>query len=300
MYKIPRLGTEGIGNKTKASETREIMYKIVKKRNLTENVAEYTVHAPLVTKRCMPGQFIILIADADGERIPLTIADYDRERGTVTLLVQAVGYSTMKLAKKNEGDFIENLLGPLGNATDLTEFKSLLLVAGGIGSAVVMPQVKYLKQNTSAQVDVVLGGRNASLLTYEDELRAFSNRLYVVTDDGSKGEKGFVTDKIRRLVEEGRKYDAVFAVGPTPMMRAVANLTKEYGIHTVVSMNTIMVDGTGMCGGCRLTVGGEIKYACVDGPEFDGRLVDFDEAINRAAFYRDKEKEHVCRLFDGN
>jgi ferredoxin--NADP+ reductase len=276
------------------------MYKIVKKRRLTENVAEYVVHAPSVTKRCLPGQFIILIVDEGGERIPLTIADYDREKGTITLLVQVVGYSTMKLARKNEGDFIASLLGPLGNATDLTEFKSLLLVAGGIGSAVVLPQAKYLRQNTSSTVDVVLGGRNFSLLTYEDELRAFSDNLYVMTDDGSKGEKGFVTDKIRRLVEDGKKYDAVFAVGPMPMMRAVAKLTKEYGIYTVVSMNTIMVDGTGMCGGCRLTVGGEIKYACVDGPEFDGSLVDFDEAMNRAAFYRDIEKEHICRLFEGN
>jgi ferredoxin--NADP+ reductase len=276
------------------------MYQIVKKRDLAENIAEYTVRAPNVAKRCMPGQFIILIVEEGGERIPLTIADYDRENGTITLLVQAVGYSTMKLARKNAGDFVANLLGPLGNATNLTEFNAVLLVAGGIGSAVVLPQAKYLKQNTSATVDVVLGGRTASLLTYADELKTFSDALYVMTDDGSKGEKGFVTDKIRRLLDEGKKYGVVFAVGPAPMMRAVVSLTKEYGIHTVVSMNTIMVDGTGMCGGCRLTVGGEIKYACVDGPEFDGHLVDFDEAINRAAFYKDKEKEHICRLFDKN
>jgi NAD(P)H-flavin reductase len=358
------------------------MYKIVKKRQLTENVAEYTLRAPLITKRCMPGQFVILIVDAGGERIPLTIADYDREKETITLLVQAVGYSTMSLAKKNEGDFVDSLLGPLGNATDLTEFKNILLVAGGIGSAVVLPQAKYLKQNTDSKVDVILGGRNFSLLTYEDELKAVSDNLYVMTDDGSKGEKGFVTDKIRRLVDGtdgdandekvfatdkegrladgtdgdakgekvfdidkegrlangmggdakdekvfatdkkgrlvdgtdgdakdekgtnkagrlvdgGKKYDAVFAVGPMPMMRAVAKLTGEYGIKTVVSMNTIMIDGTGMCGGCRLTVGGETKYACVDGPEFDGSLVDFGEAMNRAAFYREIEKEHICRL----
>ncbi|MDR2090605.1 MAG: sulfide/dihydroorotate dehydrogenase-like FAD/NAD-binding protein [Clostridiales bacterium] len=272
------------------------MYKILKKRNLTENAAEYVVHAPLAAKRCMPGQFVILIVEEGGERIPLTIADYDRERGTITLLVQAAGYSTARLAQKKEGDFIKDFLGPLGNATDLTEFRSVLLAAGGIGSAVVLPQAKYLKQNTSVLTDVVLGGRNASFLTYEEELRTFSDRLFVVTDDGSKGEKGFVTDVIKRLVDGGKKYDAVFAVGPMPMMRAVAELTRKYGIKTIVSMNTIMVDGTGMCGGCRLTVGGEIKHACVDGPEFDGHLVNFEEAMNRAAFYRETEKEHLCRL----
>jgi ferredoxin--NADP+ reductase len=272
------------------------MYKILKKRCLTENIIEYAVDAPLVANKCLPGQFIILRADKDGERIPLTIADYDREKGTVVITVQSVGFSTMKLAQKKEGDYIEDFLGPLGNPTNLTEFQRVLLVAGGIGSAVVLPQAKFLKQNSSVKADVVLGSRTASLLTYEDELKNYAENLFVVTDDGSKGEKGFVTDIIKKLAENGEKYDAVFAVGPMPMMRAVSNLTKKYGIKTIVSMNSIMVDGTGMCGGCRLTVGGKTVYACVDGPEFDGHAVDFEEAMNRAYFYAPIEKEHICRL----
>ncbi|MDR2046547.1 MAG: sulfide/dihydroorotate dehydrogenase-like FAD/NAD-binding protein [Clostridiales bacterium] len=271
------------------------MYKIVKKRYFTESVIEYVIEAPLVTRRCLPGQFVILRVDGDGERIPLTIADYDRERGLVTVLVQSVGYSTMKLAQKNQGDFVEDFAGPLGGHTDLSGFKSVLLVAGGIGSAVILPQAKN-RRGAGFRTDAVLGARTAALLPYEDELRTAADNLVVVTDDGSTGGKGFVTDAVKRLIESGRKYDAALAVGSMPMMRAVSELTKIYGIYTLVSMNTIMVDGTGMCGCCRLTVGGEVKYACVDGPEFDGHAVDFDEAINRAAFYKHTERAHICRL----
>ncbi|MDR3263007.1 MAG: sulfide/dihydroorotate dehydrogenase-like FAD/NAD-binding protein [Clostridiales bacterium] len=272
------------------------MYKILKKRNLTENVVEFVIDAPNITKRCLPGQFIILRVDKDGERVPLTIAGYDRTSGSITILVQSVGFSTMKLAKLNEGDFVEDFAGPLGNPTDLSGFCNILHVAGGIGSAVILPQVKYLRTNTSQKSDVILGGRTASLLTYEKELGEYADNLYIMTDDGSKGEKGFVTDMLKKLIDGGKKYDAVFAVGPMPMMRGVTRLTAEYGIHTIISMNALMVDGTGMCGCCRLTVGGVTKYACVDGPEFDGHKVDFEEAMNRAGFYKEKEKEHICRL----
>ncbi|MDR1939622.1 MAG: sulfide/dihydroorotate dehydrogenase-like FAD/NAD-binding protein [Clostridiales bacterium] len=278
------------------------MYKIIKKRYFNDNAVEMTVEAPLVAAACRPGQFIILRADKDGERIPLTIVGCDAERGAITLLIQTVGYSTIKLGKLCEGDEIEDLLGPLGNPTELGAFDSVLLVAGGIGSAVILPQARHIRENQAADgkknVDIIIGGRGREFLTYETELSQNSDNLYVMTDDGSKGGKGFVTDKIRELFDGGKKYDVVFAVGPMPMMRAVVNLTKEYGVRTLVSMNTIMVDGTGMCGGCRLTVGGETKYACVDGPEFDGAAVDFDEAINRAGFYKETERLHKCRFLE--
>ena len=272
------------------------MYKINEKKIFAENVVEYVIEAPLVAKRCLPGQFVILRVDGDGERVPFTIADYDREKGTVSMLVQTVGLTTMKLAALNAGDYISDFVGPLGNATELSAFKRLLLVAGGIGAAVILPQAKYLKLSTDKKADVILGGRNTGLLIYRSELKAYSDNFYIMTDDGSEGEKGFVTDKIRKLLDSGEKYDTVFAVGPLPMMRAVAELTRGYGVHTIVSMNSMMVDGTGMCGCCRLSVGGKVKYACVDGPEFDGHLVDFSEAINRSAIYKEREKEHVCRL----
>ncbi len=279
------------------------MYKIVKKRSLAENVNEYVIEAPKVAKHAKAGQFVILRVDAEGERIPFTICDYDRQAGTITVLVQAVGYSTMKLAELNEGDCVADFVGPLGNATDLDEYNKILLVGGGIGNAVTFPQAKALFEAGKA-ADAIIGARTKSLIMYEDEFRKNTANTYVVTDDGTYGEKGFVTDKIASLLDEGKKYDVIFAVGPMPMMRAVCNLTKNYGVKTIVSMNSIMVDGTGMCGGCRLTVGGETKYACVDGPEFDGHLIDFDEAISRSKFYREKEQE--CRLLamggqkDGN
>lgn len=270
------------------------MNKIIRKRALAENVFEYVIDAKIVTKHAKPGQFIMLRVDEDGERVPFTICDMDKKAGTVTILVQTIGYSTMKLATLNEGDFIHDFVGPLGKATHLDGAKKVLLVGGGIGTAVIYPQAKFLHKN-KVTVDVIVGARNKSLIMYEDEFKNASNNLYIATDDGSYGEKGFVTDILRRLLEN-EEYDVVFAVGPLPMMRAVCNVTKEFNAKTVVSMNSIMVDGTGMCGCCRLTVGGKTKYACVDGPEFDGHLVDFEEAINRSRTYQEIEKEHTCRL----
>lgn len=270
-------------------------YEIISKKQFSEKVNEYVVYAPYVAHRARAGQFIILRATEDGERVPFTVCDYDREKGTITILVQTVGYSTMILEKLSVGDTICDFVGPLGKPTDLSGFDKILLVGGGIGSAVIYPQAKQLMLENKA-ADVIVGARNESLVIYENDFKKFSNEFFVMTDDGSAGEKGFVTDKIKNLLDEGRKYDCIFAVGPLPMMKAVCALTKNYGVKTIVSMNTIMVDGTGMCGSCRLTVDGKVKYACVDGPEFDGHLVDFDEAINRSKFYKEQEKEHVCRL----
>ena len=270
-------------------------YEIISKKQFSEKVNEYVVYAPDVAHRARAGQFIIPRATEDGERVPFTVCDYDREKGTITILVQTVGYSTMILEKLSVGDSICDFVGPLGKPTDLSGFDKILLVGGGIGSAVIYPQAKQLMLENKA-ADVIVGARNESLVIYENDFKKFSNEFFVMTDDGSAGEKGFVTDKIKNLLDEGRKYDCIFAVGPLPMMKAVCALTKNYGVKTIVSMNTIMVDGTGMCGSCRLTVDGKVKYACVDGPEFDGHLVDFDEAINRSKFYKEQEKEHVCRL----
>ena len=270
-------------------------YEIIKKRVLASNVNEYVIYAPLVAKHCLAGQFVILIVEPDGERVPFTICDYSREDGTVSILVQEVGYTTARLAMMKEGDCLQDFVGPLGNPTDLSAFSSIVLVGGGIGSAVIYPQAKQLKSNGKA-VDVIVGARNESLLMYVDEFKQNSDNLYLTTDDGSNGRKGFVTDVLKSLVESGKKYDCVFAVGPLPMMKAVCNLTSELNVHTVVSMNSMMVDGTGMCGCCRLTVGGKTKYACIDGPEFDGHEVDFDEAILRSKIYRTEEQEHLCNL----
>ena len=270
-------------------------FEIISKKTLAERVNEYVVYAPAVARHCLAGQFVILRLDEEGERVPFTICDYSREEGTVSVLVQEVGYTTALLAGLSEGDALADFVGPLGNPTDLSAFKRILLVGGGIGSAVIYPQAKQLFSE-GKPADTVIGARNESLLVYEEGFARYSNRLEVVTDDGSKGRKGFVTDAIRALVESGEHYDAVFAVGPLPMMKAVCALTAGFGIHTVVSMNSLMVDGTGMCGCCRLTVGGEVKYACIDGPEFDGHKVDFDEAIQRSRMYREQEQAHLCRL----
>lgn len=270
-------------------------FEIVSKKALAVNVNEYIIYAPLVAKHCLAGQFIILRTDENGERVPFTICDYSRQDGTVSILVQEIGYTTMRLASMQQGDCLADFVGPLGNATDLSQYKNICLIGGGIGSAVIFPQAKQLfAQNKPA--DVILGARNESLLMYESDFKANANELYIVTDDGSKGEKGFVTDMLKKLVDGGKKYDCVFAVGPLMMMKSVCVLTKQYDIPTVVSMNSMMVDGTGMCGCCRLTVGGEIRYACVDGPEFDGHKVDFDEAILRSRSYKEQEREHVCNL----
>ncbi len=273
------------------------MNKLLKIRELSPCVKEYVIDAPEVAENARPGQFIILIVDEEGERVPFTICDYDREKGTVTILVQTIGATTMKLAAKKEGEYIHDFVGPLGLPTDLSEYNKILLVGGGVGSAVIYPQSKELAAKCKA--DIIVGARNKELLIYTDEFAEQAENLYIMTDDGSAGEKGFVTTKLKELVESGRKYDAVFAVGPLMMMKAVCDLTKQYNLKTIVSMNSVMVDGTGMCGCCRLTVFGETKYACVNGPEFDGHGVDFDEAINRSKYYRDIESEHVCRLTGG-
>ena len=274
------------------------MYEIISKKRFSEKVNEYVVYAPDVAHRARAGQFVILRVTDDGERVPFTVCDYDREKGTITILVQTVGYSTMKLEELGVGDSICDFVGPLGKPTDLSDYEKILLVGGGIGSAVIYPQAKQLRLENKA-ADVIVGARNESLVIYEDDFKKFANDFFVITNDGSAGEKGFVTDKIKNLLDEGRKYDCIFAVGPLPMMKAVCALTKNYGVKTIVSMNTIMVDGTGMCGSCRLTVDGKVRYACVDGPEFDGHLVDFDEAINRSRFYKGQEAEHICRLTGG-
>ena len=272
------------------------MYKILNARRLAENVVEFVIDAPRVTVNARAGQFIILRIDEEGERLPFTICDMDKKTGAVTILVQSVGYSTKKLCTMKAGDFLADFVGPLGRPTDLTGYKKVLMIGGGIGAAVIYPQAKFLKAQGKA-ADVIVGARNKSLIMYEDKFKAAASKLYIATDDGSCGEKGFVTDVLRRLLDGGEGgFDIVFAVGPMPMMRAVCGVTKEYGVKTVVSMNSIMVDGTGMCGCCRVTVGGEIKYACVDGPEFDGHLIDWDEAINRGKNFVEIEKEHLCRL----
>lgn len=275
------------------------MYEIIKKRELAQNVHEYVINAPHVAKHCLAGQFIILRSDEKGERVPFTICDYDREKGTVSILVQTVGYTTAKLATMKEGDCLESFAGPLGNPTDLSEYKNILLVGGGIGVAVVYPQAKQLTIS-GKKADAILGARNKDLIFFEDEMGSVCNDLYIMTDDGTEGQKGFVTDKINELFSAGKKYDVIFAVGPMPMMKAVTALAVSYGVKCIVSMNSMMVDGTGMCGCCRVMVDGQVKYACIDGPEFDGALINFDEAMARSKFYHEQEKEHYCNLRDGN
>ncbi|MDR2202086.1 MAG: sulfide/dihydroorotate dehydrogenase-like FAD/NAD-binding protein [Clostridiales bacterium] len=270
------------------------MNKIIAKRTLAPSVNEYVIDAPAVARHALAGQFVILRVDAEGERVPFTICDFDPRAGSVTILVQEVGYTTKRLAGLNAGEYLADFAGPLGRPTDLSEFKSAVLVGGGIGAAVVYPQAKRLF-GEGRPADVIIGARAKELIMYETELKTLAKNLYLTTDDGSYARKGFVTDVLKELLERG-DHDCVFAVGPMPMMRAVANLTRGYNVRTVVSMNSTMVDGTGMCGCCRVSVGGEVKYACVHGPEFDGHLIDFDEAINRSRAYRDIESEHLCRL----
>ena len=275
------------------------MFKIVTKRKLNDAVTLMEIEAPFIAKKAKAGQFIIFRIDDKGERVPLTIADYDREKGTVTIIFQKVGLSTKMLAEMNEGDYISDFVGPLGVPTDYEDFKKVAVIGGGVGNAIAYPQAKALHE-MGVEVDVIAGFRNKDIVILEDEMRAASTNYYITTDDGSYGEKGFVTDKLKSLIEAGNNYDAVIAIGPIPMMKFVSLTTKPYGIKTIVSLNPIMVDGTGMCGGCRVTVGGEIKFACVDGPDFDGHLVDFDELMNRNSIYREREAEttetHMCRM----
>ena len=275
------------------------MNKIIAKKNLNPTVTLMEVEAPLIAKKAQPGQFIILRVDENGERIPLTVADYDREKGTITIIFQIVGATTEKLNHLKEGEYIHDFVGPLGTPSHLDGLKKVAVVGGGVGCAIAYPVAKKLHE-LGAEVHSVVGFRNKDLVILEDEFKAASDKYVMMTDDGSYGEKGLVTDALKKLIEEGNRYDEVIAIGPVVMMKFVSKLTKEYGIKTVVSMNPIMIDGTGMCGGCRLTVGGKTKFACVDGPDFDGHEVDFDEALNRGSMYRDFERhayEETCNLF---
>ena len=275
------------------------MFKILKKQVLNPTVTRMEIEAPLVARKAEPGQFIILRVDEDGERIPLTIADFDREAGTVSIIFQIVGATTETLNHKNPGDYLQDFVGPLGRATETEGLKKVAVVGGGVGCAIAYPVAKKLHEE-GAEVHSIVGFRTKDLVILEDEFRAVSDKMIMMTDDGSYGEKGVVTAPLKALIEAGENYDEVIAIGPVIMMKFVCALTKEYNIPTVVSMNPIMIDGTGMCGGCRLTVGGETKFACVDGPEFDGHLVDFDEAMARGAMYKDFERhayEEACNLF---
>ena len=280
------------------------MYKILKIKNLADSIYEMQIKAPWVAKKCLPGQFVILRVDENGERIPLTISDYDREAGSINIVFQVVGASTLKLSNLKEGEYIFDFVGPLGNPSEIisnfSEFKdkSIIFIAGGVGSAPVYPQVKWLYEN-GLKADVIIGARNKDLLILKEQAKAVCNNLYVATDDGSEGFRGRVTDLLAQLVNNGKKYDLCVAIGPVIMMKFVSILTKQLEIPTIVSMNPIMVDGTGMCGACRVTVGGEVKFACVDGPEFDGHKVDFDEAMQRQRLYKTFEGRAYLKEKEG-
>ena len=274
------------------------MYKILKKEELNPTVTRMVIDAPLIAKKAEPGQFIIFRAKEDSERIPLTVADYDRQAGTVTIIFQIVGYGTMELNTLNEGDSIHDLVGPLGRPSETEGLKKVAVVGGGVGCAIAYPVAKKLHEN-GCEVHSVVGFRNKDLVILEDEFNAVSDKVCMMTDDGSYGTKGLVTTALEQLIKEGNQYDEVIAIGPLIMMKFVCKLTKEYDITTIVSMNPIMIDGTGMCGGCRITVGGETKFACVDGPDFDGHQIDFDEAMHRGTMYKEFEqhaREEGCNL----
>ncbi len=281
------------------------MYKIVNKKELTTNIYLMDVEAGRVAKSCQPGQFVIVRMDSEGERIPLTICDYDREKGIVTIVFQTVGAGTKMMASLNEGDYFHDFVGPLGRPSELVnddinelKQKKILFVAGGVGAAPVYPQVKWLHEQ-GVDADVIVGSKTKDLLILEKEMEAVAGNLYVTTDDGSYGRSGMVTQTLKDLVAEGKKYDVCIAIGPMIMMKFVCLLTKELGIPTVVSLNPIMVDGTGMCGACRVTVGDKVKFACVDGPEFDGHLVNFDEAMRRQTMYKTEEGRATLKLEEG-
>ena len=283
------------------------MYKIVKAECLADKIYLMDVEAPRVAKRCQPGEFVIVKTDETGERIPLTICDFDREKGTVTIVFQIVGASTLKMSYLQAGDSFQDFVGPLGQPSefvkeDLEEVKKrkYLFVAGGVGTAPVYPQVKWMRQH-GIDVDVIVGAKNKDLILLEEEMRAQAGNLYITTDDGSYVRKGMVTEVVKDLVvNQGKHYDVCVAIGPVIMMKFVCLLTKELNIPTIVSMNPIMVDGTGMCGACRLSVGGEVKFACVDGPEFDGHLVNFDEAMKRQQMYKTEEGRAMLKAQEGD
>ncbi|MBE7012639.1 MAG: sulfide/dihydroorotate dehydrogenase-like FAD/NAD-binding protein [Ruminococcaceae bacterium] len=273
------------------------MFKILTKKVLNHQVKLMEIQAPLIAKKAEPGQFIILRVDENGERIPLTIAAFDREKGTVTIIFQEVGMTTKLLGSLNEGDFILDFVGPLGVPTHLDGYKNVAVIGGGLGSAIAYPQAKKLFAS-GAKVDSILGFRNKDMIILEDEIKKVSTNVFITTDDGSNGCKGFVSDILKQRLEE-EKYDLVIAIGPLMMMKVICDITRPLGIKTIVSMNPIMIDGTGMCGGCRVTVDGETKFACVDGPDFDGHLVDFESAMNRQKMYREEEavsSDHKCRI----
>lgn len=269
------------------------MYEIIDKQTLNSRVKLMKIASSEIAEKARPGQFVILRVHEKGERIPLTIADYDTDEGSVTIIFQEVGKTTSELGSLGKGDKLLDFVGPLGVASRYSEsIRNVAVIGGGLGTAIAYPQAKML-HSLGKKVDVICGFRNKGLVILEDAMADVSSHLYVMTDDGSNGHRGFVTDKLKNLIEGGRIYDEVIAIGPLPMMKFVSILTREYGIKTTVSMNPVMIDGTGMCGGCRLTVGGEIRFACVDGPDFDGHLVDYDEAMRRQTMYA--EEEHQCR-----
>lgn len=275
------------------------MVRVWKKESLNETVSKMVLEAPMIAKKAQPGQFVIVRAKEESERIPLTIADYDRKEGTVTIIYQIVGAGTMELDTVREGEYVQDLVGPLGKASETEGLHKVAVVGGGVGCAIAYPLAKKL-HGQGAEVHSVIGFRSRDLVILEEEFCAVSDQLCMMTDDGSYGQKGLVTQALEELILAGNEYDEVIAIGPLAMMKFVSLLTKKYGIKTVVSMNPIMIDGTGMCGGCRLTVGGQTKFACVDGPDFDGHEVDFDEAMHRGAMYREFEahaREEACRLY---
>ena len=275
------------------------MYRIVRKEALKPTVILYEIEAPMVARKAEPGQFIILRVDEKGERIPITIHDYDREKGTVTIIVQTVGATTEKLSHKQQGECLHDFVGPLGRPTETEGKKKVCVVGGGVGCAIAYPVLKKF-HDCGAEVHAVVGFKSKDVVILEDKFKAVSSVLKVCTDDGSYGQKGLVTEALKQLLDDGNQYDEIFAIGPMVMMKFVCKTTEPYGVPTTVSMSPIMIDGTGMCGGCRLTVGGETKFACVDGPDFDGDLVDFDEAMARGTMYRPfeaKAREKACNLF---
>lgn len=275
------------------------MYKIIRKENLNNTVTLMEIYAPLVARKAEPGQFIILRVDEEGERIPLTIADFDREKGTITIIYQIVGATTIQLDSKNEGEYIQDFVGPLGVPTHTEGLKKVIIVGGGVGCAIAYPVAKKLHQ-LGCEVHSIIGFRNQDLVILEKQFSDVSDKLIIMTDDGSYGEQGVVTKPLKELIENDNSYDAVITIGPLIMMKFVVATTKPHNLKTIVSMNPIMIDGTGMCGGCRLTVGSKVKFACVDGPDFDGFEVDFDEAISRSRSYKEHEqkaKEHACNLY---
>ena len=275
------------------------MFKIVRKKDLNANVTLMEIEAPFVAKKARAGQFIIFRIDEQGERVPLTIAGYDREKGTVSIIFQKVGFSTIALGNLNEGDYIRDFVGPLGKPTPVEGKKKVCVVGGGVGCAIALPSAAAFKE-AGAEVTVIVGFRSKDIVILEDEFKAVADHFIMMTDDGSYGRHGLVTQPLQELLEAGEQFDEVLAIGPVPMMKFVCKTTEPFGVHTSVSLNPIMVDGTGMCGGCRVTVGGETKFACVDGPEFDGHKVDFAELMKRNSVYREREaqvtKDHACRM----